>query len=259
LKYPRRLRGPLREPSSTEWRKGGRTSSQIPCQSPWRRAGAAVGPRRKSASTRCSWQQSRSGHIQRERYRATSARSTRRAPLKRMTNRRGRNQRVHLNPATLVTPTIRYPVTNLRTRGRRLTKRAMKDFLRDELGAPKVVDRSTFQAELDALRVRDKTHIWQGDAIAAARRRLPMVEGDGATSLIGEHGAVTLLDVFHRGCSRRGGDQRVHRNPVTLVTPTVRYPGAKLAHDQQRAIGSDGVALQPEGPGARPIRRLQRP
>jgi len=62
-----------------------------------------------------------------------------------------------------------------------------------------------------------------------------------------------------RECARRSRDQRVHRNPVTLVTPTVRYPGAKLAHDQQRAIGSDGIALQPECPGARPIRRLQRP
>jgi hypothetical protein len=30
----------------------------------------------------------------------------------------------------------------------------MKDIVRDELGAPKIVDRSTFQAELDALRVR---------------------------------------------------------------------------------------------------------
>ena len=28
----------------------------------------------------------------------------------------------------------------------------------DELGAPKIVDRGTFQAELDALRVREKAH-----------------------------------------------------------------------------------------------------
>jgi hypothetical protein len=28
----------------------------------------------------------------------------------------------------------------------------MKDFMRDELGAPAVVDRGAFQAELDALR-----------------------------------------------------------------------------------------------------------
>jgi predicted dithiol-disulfide oxidoreductase (DUF899 family) len=71
----------------------------------------------------------------------------------------------------------------------------MKDIMRDELGAPKI-DRSTFQAELDALRVREKAHTREGDAIAAARRRLPMVEVDGATPLIGERGAVTLLDVF---------------------------------------------------------------
>jgi predicted dithiol-disulfide oxidoreductase (DUF899 family) len=72
----------------------------------------------------------------------------------------------------------------------------MKDFMRDELGAPKVVDRATFQAELDALRVREKTHTKEGDAVASARRRLPMVEVDGATRLIGERGAVTLLDTF---------------------------------------------------------------
>jgi predicted dithiol-disulfide oxidoreductase (DUF899 family) len=61
---------------------------------------------------------------------------------------------------------------------------------------PKMVDRRTFQAELDALRVREKAHTREGDAIAAARRRLPMVKVDGATPLIGEHGAVTLLDAF---------------------------------------------------------------
>src|SRR6266567_3460584 len=52
----------------------------------------------------------------------------------------------------------------------------MRDIVRDELGAPKIVDRSAFQAELDALRVREKAHTKEGDAIAAARRRLPMVE-----------------------------------------------------------------------------------
>jgi predicted dithiol-disulfide oxidoreductase (DUF899 family) len=61
---------------------------------------------------------------------------------------------------------------------------------------PKVVDRPTFQAELDALRVQEKAHTRAGDAIAAARRRLPMVEVDGATTLIGEHGAMRLLDAF---------------------------------------------------------------
>ncbi len=55
----------------------------------------------------------------------------------------------------------------------------MKDIMRDEFAAPKIVDRSTFQAELDALLVREKGHTREGDAIAAARRRLPMVEVDG--------------------------------------------------------------------------------
>jgi predicted dithiol-disulfide oxidoreductase (DUF899 family) len=72
----------------------------------------------------------------------------------------------------------------------------MTDNMRDELVAPEIVDRSAFQAELDALRLREKAHTHAGDAIAAARRRLPMVEVDGAAQLIGERGAVTLLDAF---------------------------------------------------------------
>src|SRR2546421_6623921 len=45
-------------------------------------------------------------------------------------------------------------------------------------------------------RSREKAHTREGDAIAAARRRLPMVEVDGATPLVGERGALTLLDAF---------------------------------------------------------------
>ena len=61
---------------------------------------------------------------------------------------------------------------------------------------PPAVDRATFQAELDRLRIREKAHTREGDAIAAARRRLPMVEVDPATPLIGPHGSLTLLDAF---------------------------------------------------------------
>jgi predicted dithiol-disulfide oxidoreductase (DUF899 family) len=75
-------------------------------------------------------------------------------------------------------------------------KRMMTDMTREEFGSPKVVDRATFQAELDALRIREKAHTHEGDAIAAARRRLPMVEVDATTKLIGPHGSVTLLDAF---------------------------------------------------------------
>src|SRR5258707_11835117 len=65
-----------------------------------------------------------------------------------------------------------------------------------DIGIPKVADRTAFQAELDELRAKEKAHIREGDAIAAARRRLPMVEVDSATPVIGPHGAVSLLDVF---------------------------------------------------------------
>jgi predicted dithiol-disulfide oxidoreductase (DUF899 family) len=61
---------------------------------------------------------------------------------------------------------------------------------------PVVVDRDTFQAELDRLRVREKTHTREGDAIAAARRRLPMVEVDANLALTGPGGPLTLLDAF---------------------------------------------------------------
>ena len=61
---------------------------------------------------------------------------------------------------------------------------------------PAAVDRATFQAELDKLRVREKAHTRQGDAIAAARRRLPMVEVDASIPVTGEDGQVPLLEVF---------------------------------------------------------------
>ncbi|MFG6116150.1 DUF899 family protein [Halobacillus sp. MO56] len=61
---------------------------------------------------------------------------------------------------------------------------------------PPVVDRGTWQAKLDELRIREKVHTREGDAIAAARRRLPMVEVDSTIPLIGPDGPVTLLETF---------------------------------------------------------------
>jgi len=43
-------------------------------------------------------------------------------------------------------------------------------------GLPPVAGRAAFQAELDKLRVREKAHTREGDAIAAARRRLPIAQ-----------------------------------------------------------------------------------
>src|SRR6476646_10518333 len=52
---------------------------------------------------------------------------------------------------------------------------------------PPVVDADTWQRELDALRVREKAATRELDAIAAQRRRLPMVEMPDYT-LEGEDG-----------------------------------------------------------------------
>ena len=65
-----------------------------------------------------------------------------------------------------------------------------------EVAAPRVADRSTFHAELEALRGREKAHTREGDAIAAARRRLPMVKVDGTIPLVGERGSVKLVNAF---------------------------------------------------------------
>ena len=66
----------------------------------------------------------------------------------------------------------------------------------DTTALPPVVDRATWQRELDKLLVREKAHTREGDAIAAARRRLPMVEVNATTPVIGPNGPVSLLEVF---------------------------------------------------------------
>jgi predicted dithiol-disulfide oxidoreductase (DUF899 family) len=63
-------------------------------------------------------------------------------------------------------------------------------------GLPRVVDRAAFEAGLDGLRAREKAHTREGDAIAAARRRLPAVEVDDSLALAGPDGPLTLLEAF---------------------------------------------------------------
>lgn len=60
---------------------------------------------------------------------------------------------------------------------------------------PPVVDVDTWQRQLDALRVREKAATRELDAIAAQRRRMPMVEMPDYT-LEGEEGPVRLADLF---------------------------------------------------------------
>jgi predicted dithiol-disulfide oxidoreductase (DUF899 family) len=61
---------------------------------------------------------------------------------------------------------------------------------------PPIVDRAAWREQVAELRKREKAHTREGDAIAAARRRLPMVEVDASSTLIGPSGEVTLLDAF---------------------------------------------------------------
>ncbi|MCW2556926.1 MAG: hypothetical protein JWP55_890 [Mycobacterium sp.] len=60
---------------------------------------------------------------------------------------------------------------------------------------PPVVDQDTWRTSLEELRRREKAATKELDAIAAQRRRLPMVEMPDYT-LIGADGPVRLVDVF---------------------------------------------------------------
>src|ERR1700693_3231947 len=99
----------------------------------------------------------------------------------------------------------------------------MKYTMRNELGVPAVVDRGTFQAELDKLRAREKAHTREGDAIAAARRRLPMVEVDDA----------------HAGPARRSASA-----PALI-------PGRRSARAQSALSCARQVLAIPHGPPSR--------
>jgi predicted dithiol-disulfide oxidoreductase (DUF899 family) len=60
---------------------------------------------------------------------------------------------------------------------------------------PPIVAEDDWRKALDVLRTREKAVTRELDAVAAARRRLPMVRLDDYT-LVGEHGPVSLADIF---------------------------------------------------------------
>ncbi|GAA1620198.1 DUF899 family protein [Catellatospora bangladeshensis] len=61
---------------------------------------------------------------------------------------------------------------------------------------PPVVDRETWSRARDELLAREKAHTREGDAIAAARRRLPMTPVPPGATVHGPDGPTPLLDVF---------------------------------------------------------------
>lgn len=70
------------------------------------------------------------------------------------------------------------------------------------MSIPHTTDRASWLEQIGALRVREKAHTAEGDAIAAARRRLPMTEIP-AMELIGPSGPVSLVETF------RGRDELI--------------------------------------------------
>lgn len=83
---------------------------------------------------------------------------------------------------------------------------------------PAVVDAETWRRELDALRVREKAATRELDAIAAQRRRLPMVEMPDYV-LEGEDGPVRLADVF------KGAPQLIVYNHMWFPGEQWQCPG----------------------------------
>jgi len=66
----------------------------------------------------------------------------------------------------------------------------------DRPARPPVVDWESWQSARDELLAREKEHTRAGDALAAARRRLPMVEIDPGLQVTGADGPVPLIDLF---------------------------------------------------------------
>src|SRR5947207_6041865 len=96
---------------------------------------------------------------------------------------------------------------------------------------PQVTDRATWQARIDELRVKEKAHTRAGDALAAERRRLPMVEVDPRTPLIGADGPLTLIDAFE------GRSQ-------LFAAYMMWYDGASAAHQCEGCTMNIGHVLE---------------
>ncbi len=83
---------------------------------------------------------------------------------------------------------------------------------------PPVVDAATWRRELDRLREREKAATRELDAVAAARRRLPMVELPDYV-FEGADGPVRLVDVF------QGRSQLIVYNHMWSAGKTWQCPG----------------------------------
>jgi len=127
----------------------------------------------------------------------------------------------------------------------------------DGQNLPQVVTMAEWQTMRDKLLVKEKAHMRAGDALAAERRRLPMVKIDKEYLFDGPDGNATLLDLFEgrrqlilyhfmfdpewdagcNGCSMLvdgiGHPAHLHARDVSLALVS-RAPRAKLEPFRQR-------------------------
>lgn len=61
---------------------------------------------------------------------------------------------------------------------------------------PTIADHDTWRKARAELLIQEKAHTRQGDAIAAARRRLPMVEFDASVKVTGRDGVIPFIELF---------------------------------------------------------------
>ena len=98
------------------------------------------------------------------------------------------------------------------------------------IATPPIVDQATWEARLAELRVREKAATRELDAIAAARRRLPMVELPDYT-LDGADGPVRLV-------GRVRGQAPAHRlQPHVVPRRGVAVPGLHRVHEPVHPAG----------------------
>src|SRR2546425_8349620 len=87
---------------------------------------------------------------------------------------------------------------------------------RSVMNLPPVVSATEWQAARDALLAKEKEATRARDALAAERRRLPMVRIDKDYTFDGRDGKATLLDLFE-GCRQLLQEAYGLDNPLVLV------------------------------------------
>src|ERR1700685_2727365 len=95
---------------------------------------------------------------------------------------------------------------------------------------PKIVDQAEWQKARDALLVKEKAATHARDALAAERRRLPMVKIEKKYIFDGPKGKVSLLDLFEG--RRQLMLYHFMFSPTVSGWPKAGCPGCSLVIDQ---------------------------